>query len=174
MSLRVSKLFVEGLFCLPRNFWYRRLRRRRERPGVTIFCRKFLVSHYQKHFVDEPLCVSECLAYRKIFLIKNWGSTIFCWLFFNSYSAETFRRRNLLSSKKFLVSKTNGEKREGGCDDYRSKIFGLTVPKHFVEQLSCVSETFWYRKISKLRGKGAWHDFTSKCFCLTQPKQCVK
>ena len=147
MSLRVSKLFVEGLFCLPRNFWYRRLRRRRERPGVTIFCRKFLVSHYQKHFVDEPFCVSECLAYRKIFLIKNWGSTIFCWLFFNSYSAETFRRRNLLSSKKFLVSKTNGEKREGGCDDYRSKIFGLTVSKTFCRQPLLCFRAFSLSKI---------------------------
>ena len=61
-------------------------------------------------YVDFPFCVS------KIYV---------------SQSVETFRRGTLLSSRKLLVSKTKEEKREGGCHDFPSKFFGLTLPKTF-------------------------------------------
>ena len=43
-SLRVSNIFVEEPFWLPRTFWYGKLLREREKAGVTIFHRNFLVS----------------------------------------------------------------------------------------------------------------------------------
>ena len=67
------KLFVGETFCLPRNFWFRKLMGRRERAGVTIIGRKFLVSQYQKLFVDNPFCVSERLAYQKFLIGKRVG-----------------------------------------------------------------------------------------------------
>ena len=36
----------------------------------------------------------------------------------------------------------------------RRVCFCLTVPKHFLGKLFCVSENFWYRKVLCLRGWG--------------------
>ena len=60
--------------------------------------------------------------------------------------------------RKFLVSKNFKDKRERGVGhhDFLSKICCLTVPKNFVAE-TCVSESFWYRKILRIieRGGGA-------------------
>ena len=40
----------------------------------------------------------------------------------------------------------------GGCHDFLMKHFRLTVPKNFVEEPVCVSETFGYRKTLCIRG----------------------
>ena len=60
-----------------------------------------------------------------------------------------------------------------GYQYYPLKNFCLTVPKSFVEEPFCVSESFWYRKkIMHKRGGGGreYHDFLWKIFCLTVPK----
>ena len=54
--------------------------------------------------------------------------------------------------------------KKGGYHVFPSKIFGLTVPKNFVEQLFCVSENFWYRKILWIRGGGGVSRFSVKNF----------
>ena len=39
----------------------------------------------------------------------------------------------------------------GGHHDFLSKICCLTIPKNFVEEPFCVSESFWYRKMLRIR-----------------------
>ena len=58
-----------------------------------------------------------------------------------------------------------------GDHDFPLKNFCLAVPKHFVKEPFCVSESFGYRKILCLRG--LCHDFLSKIFCLKVPKNFV-
>ena len=43
--------------------------------------------------------------------------------------------------------------REGGHHDSPSKLCCLTIPKNFVGE-TCVSENFWYRKMSRIRERG--------------------
>ena len=53
-----------------------------------------------------------------------------------------------------VIEKCQGEERErGGHHDLPSKICCLTVPKNFVGE-TCVSESFWYRKILRIRERG--------------------
>ena len=59
-----------------------------------------------------------------------------------------------------------------GYHDFPLKNFCLTVPKNFVEEPFCVSESFGYRKTLCLRG--FCHDFLSNFFCLTVPKNFVE
>ena len=88
-----------------------------------------------------------------------------------SHSAEEFRRGTLLCFREFLVLKNFRDTRGGGCHDFPSKTFFLTVPNHFVE-IFCVSESSGYRKILCLRGE--YHDFLSKIFCLAVPNNFVE
>ena len=63
----------------------------------------------------------------------------FCVKNFLSHSAEKFLRGTLLSFRKFLSSKNVSDKREGGYQDFLSKIFCLRVPKIFVGEPLSVS-----------------------------------
>ena len=55
--------------------------------------------------------------------------------------------------QKILVSKNVKDKRERGHHDFPSKLCCLTVPKIFVGE-TCVSESFWYRKMLRIRERG--------------------
>ena len=65
------------------------------------------------------------------------------------------------------------DKRAGGREYYNfpSKLFCLTVPKHFVEEHFCVSESFRYRKILWMRVE--YYECLSKICCFTVPKNFV-
>ena len=66
--------------------------------------------------------------------------------------------------------------------DFLSKLFCLTVPKNFVGEPFCVSQSFLYRKkfMDKRGGGGGggggreYHNILSKIFCLTVPKNFVE
>ena len=51
---------------------------------------------------------------------------------------------------------------------FYGKLLCLTVPKNFLEEHFCASESFGYRKILGIGG--GYHDFLSEIFCLTVPK----
>ena len=76
------------------------------------------------------------------------GITIFRWELFVSQcrTQETFCAvsENFRKRKSLWI-------RGGEYKDFPSKIFCLTVPKHFVEEPFCVSENFWYRKMLGIR-----------------------
>ena len=95
------------------------------------------------------------------------------------HCSETFRRGTILYSvlcfRKFPLAKTLWIETGGGeCQDFPSKNFVLTVPKHFVEEPFCAV----FQKISgskKVYGQemGEYQDFPSKIVCLTVPKNFV-
>ena len=53
-----------------------------------------------------------------------------------------------------------------------SKNFCLRVPKNFLGEPFCVSESFWYRIIFWIRG-GDCQDILSEIFCRTVPKSII-
>ena len=64
--------------------------------------------------------------------------------------------------RKLLVSKNVKDSRErGGHHDFLSKICCLTVPKNFVGE-TCVSESFWYRKMLRIIERGGITTFKRK------------
>ena len=69
--------------------------------------------------------------------------------------------------RKLLVSKNVKDSRErGGHHDFLSKICCLTVPKNFVGE-TCVSESFWYRKMLRIIERGGITNFHRK-FVVSQ------
>ena len=123
-----------------------------------------------KKFVQEPFCVSEKFWYRKMLGIKEGRVSRFSVKTVLFHSAEKFRTGTLLSSRKFLVSTNNRDKRGGGYHDFPSKLFCLTVLKNFVEEPFLVSENFWYRKKLGMREGAGITIFSQNCFVL----QCWK
>ena len=116
-----------------------------------------------KNFVGEPFCVSQNFWYRKILWIREGEGRGKYHDFLSkilSHSVEEpfcVCRGTLLCFRKFLVSKNVKDNRGGGYHDFPSKLFCLTVPNHFVDDLFCLSESFGYRKILCLRRE--YHDF---------------
>ena len=69
---------------------------------------------------------------------------------FLSHSIETFRRGTLLCFRNFMLSKNFMDKR--GVSRFSVENFRITVPKNFVEEPFLVSEKFWNRNFSCIRG----------------------
>ena len=90
--------------------------------------------------------------------MKEGGVSRFFFENFSSQSTEKYRRgtflvfTNILVSKTFLIKKGGGGGRE--YHDYLSKVFRLTIPKNFVGEPFCVSQSFWYRNKLCIRGGG--------------------
>ena len=80
--------------------------------------------------------------------------------------AEKFCRWTLLCcvSESFRQRKSLWIRGEGECQDFRSKIFCLTVPKKFVEEPFCVSENLWFRKMLGIREGAGITIFRQNCF----------
>ena len=130
-----------------------------------------------KIFVEEPICVAENFWYReksrRSEREREMGASRLSLENLLSHRTEQLRRGNLCF-RKFLVSKNVKDKRERGHHDFPSKLCCLTVPKNFVGE-TCVSERFWYRKISWMRrGAREYHDFQMEIFCLREPKNFVE
>ena len=87
-----------------------------------------------------------------------------------SHNTEKLRRGNLCF-RKVLVSKNVKDKRERGHHDFPSKLCCLTVPKNFVGE-TCVSESFWYRKMLRIRERGGITTLHRK-FVVSIPKNIV-
>ena len=102
---------------------------------------------------------------------KRGGVSRFSVKNFVSHSAERFVGEPFNMSLVWGIEKIYAS---GLCQDFLSKIFCLTVPKHFVEERFCAV----FQKNSgneKGYGKegGEYQDFPSKIFCLTVPKNSV-
>ena len=103
--------------------------------GYDGFPKKLICFMVPNHYLDEPFCVSNSFGYRNLSLIKEWGSTIFCWFVSVSHSARTSRRGTRLCSKNFLISKTIEEKRERERERERAgvRIFPRNLCSHSTE-----------------------------------------
>ena len=101
-------------------------------------------------------------------------------IFFVS-STKTLRRRTLVCSTKTLVSNeklcltgaregvSEGRREGGNVTNFCQKLC-LTVPYNFLEDPSCVRQTFWYRKKVAIRN-GRVSRLSVKLFCLTVPNR---
>ena len=134
-TLRCSRKFrVSNNFMDKRGEWVSRV------PVETFFLK------VQKHFVEEPFCVSENFWYRKMLGIGEEvaQSSVVNFL---SHSIETFRTGTLLCFGNFPTSKNFMDKKGAGITIF-CRTFFLWVPKIIVGEPFLVSEKFRYRKFS--------------------------
>ena len=128
------------------------------REGVSRFSVEIVLSHSTETFRRGTLlcCVSENFWHRKILWIRGRGERGSITIFrqnFLSHSAEKFRRGTLLRcvseniwyQKILWIRGGWGGGRE--YHDFPSKLFCLTVPKHFVEEPFCAV----FQKISGIK-----------------------
>ena len=137
------------------------LRIRERGGGHHDFLSKICCLTVPKNFVGET-CVSERFWYRKMLRIieRRGGASRLSNENLLSHKTEKLRRGNLCF-RKVLVSKNVKDKRERGHHDFLSKFCCLTVQKIFVGE-TCVSESFWYRKMLRIREKGGITTFPQK------------
>ena len=57
-----------------------------------------------------------------------------------------------------------------GMPRFSVEKFDITILENLVVESFCVSEIFWFRIISWVRGGGDCQDFLSEIFCRTVPK----
>ena len=149
----IPKNFV-GETCVSEKFWYRKfLWMRMGARECHDFQMEFFCLTEPKNFVEEPFCVAENFEYRKMSRRERGGASRLYLENLLSHRTEQLRRGNLCF-RKVLVSKNVKDKREGGGNrDFLSKFCCLTVQKIFVGE-TCVSESFWYRKMLRIRERG--------------------
>ena len=125
------------------------------------FLQKKLFSHSTEKLRRGTFVCSIKSLVTKIFMDKRWGmkeggvSRKFVEKFL-SQSTEKIRKATFQCSTKGLVSKKFMVRSGGGgggkYHDYLSCFCCLTVPKNFVGELFCVSQSFWYRNSLCIRG----------------------
>ena len=74
-------------FPVAKNLWIRG-----GGGGGTQFSVENFLSHSAENFVEEPVCVSENLWYRKMLGIREGRVSRFCVIIVLSHSSENFRR----------------------------------------------------------------------------------
>ena len=170
MSQSAEK-FRRGTFlCFRKSLVSKNVRDKRG-GGYHDFPSKFFCLTVPKNFVVEPFGVSEYFWYRKILCIRGGkgGRITTSVEKFLSHSAEKYRRGTLYCVINFGYRKSLCFR--GLCHDFPSKIFCLTLPKHFVEEtFSAVLQKFPVAKKFLDNGGGEYQDFPSKIFCLTVPE----
>ena len=135
--------------------------------NIIGICHDFLLKVFcltvTKKLVGEPIYVSESF-WCQIFL----DSRIITILskFSLSHSIETFRGRTLYCFTNFGYRKVLSILEV--YHDFLLKFFCLALPKKFVEEPFCVSQTFWYHFFSGINDNII--TILSKTFCLTLPK----
>ena len=146
-----SENLRRGNLCFRKFLVSKNVRDKRERRHHD-FPSKLCCLTVPKNFVGETR-VSESFWYRKLLrIIERGGASRLSVEILLSHSTENLRRGNLCF-RKFLVSKNVRDKRERRHQDFPSKLCCLTVPSNFVGE-TCVSESFWYRKLLTIRERG--------------------
>ena len=121
-----------------------------KKRGYHDFSFKIFVSRYRKILLGNNSVYQKISSIEKVFCMKG-DITILCRKFFCLTVPENFVG-DPLCFKKILVSKIFMHMR--GFIIVLSKIFCLTGPKNFVRGPFRVSQNFWYRKNSWVRGEG--------------------
>ena len=117
-----------------------------QKKGYHDFLSEIFCLTVPKSFVGEPFCASENFRYRKFIRIRGGreGVSRFSVDYFLCHSTEKLRRGTLLFcvSENFRYRKNSWIRGGGGqggkeYQDFRSKLFCPTVPKHFVDVPFC-------------------------------------
>ena len=133
---------------------------------MTILCRIFCVSQYQKNFEEETFCVSECFACRKILCIRwayhDFVSDIFCLAVPKKIVEETCVSESFGCRRSLCIS--------AGYHDFLSEYFPSHSTKKFRRgTLFCFGKIPLSKNLRDKR-RGWYHIFLSKLFYLTVPK----
>ena len=144
--------------------------------GVSSFLSKIFLSHSAEKKVGETFyAVFQKTSGSKILWIRKGGISRFSVEKFLFGSAEKFRRGTLQCVINFGYRKILCFR--GLCNDFLSKNFCLTAPKHFEEELFCAV----FQKVSGskkqkslcIRRRGKYQDFPLKVSCLKVPEHFV-
>ena len=136
---------VSVKFGYQKSFWVRGGR------GVITFFVEFFLSHSaEKHHGGTLQCFPKLLGTKKFFLIKLVGErgvsiTVFCPVFCLTVP-KLFVRGYFTWLRKILLSNFFLDKKRGELYHVPTSIFFcLTMPKSFVAETFCASESFGYR-----------------------------
>ena len=153
--------------------------------GVSRHSFKNFLSQSTKKFRKGTFLLFTNILVSKNFMHKRWGMKQGG---VSRYSVKIFCLsvpKNLVGKPFYFFYKTSGSKNfmdkkwgmmVGGVSRYSVKSFLCQSTEVLRRELFCVSQNFWYRKFSWIRGGGGGgrreecHDFLSKVFCLTSPK----
>ena len=152
MSHRAEKIRRGTLLCCRKFLVSKNVKKREREGGASRLSLKNLLSHRTEQLRRGNLCFRKFLVSQNVKdKRESRGITTF-YRKFLAHSTEKLRRGNFCF-RRFLVSKNVKDKRERGHHDFPSKLCCLTVPKIFVGE-TCVSESFWYRKMLRIRERG--------------------
>ena len=172
----------------------------KERGRASRFCQNFLFHRTEtKTSVKEPFCFPESFWYRKKLWIRGgisrFSAEIYCLTVL-----KNFVRRTYCFSRKFLVSKSFVDEKEGGitrafcrffltfsAKNFRShripsmlqKIWGIESFFFVIAESRFSVENFLSDCTKKIHWITLWcfrknHDFQSKFICFTVPKNFVR
>ena len=168
--LTVPKLFLEDPFCVSAIFLCRKMIFRIRGAELVVYFHTFLSVLFRfkvpKPFLEETFSVIDSLQYRKSLRIGGKRAPF-----------ESFRR-NCSVSVYWHISFSNRSVFEivsriekglgyvgGAYHGFPSRLICLTVPKHFVEERSCVSEIFLCWKVLWIRrDRAPIESFRRNCF----------
>ena len=178
----VSRLFVQNFLSrTTEKFrwgtlrWIRKFRVAKNfmhKKGISLNSVEKSLSHSADKIRRRTLLCFERILVSKIFKQRRGEASRFCRNFFYLTGPKKLRQGTILCFRKFLVGKNIIWIRGGGgwgITIFR-RSFCLTVPKYFIGEHFGVSENFFYRKFSCIRGGGGHLGFV-EFFCLTGPKR---
>ena len=139
-------------FLVSKNF-----KDKRERGEASRLSVEKLLSHSTEKLRRGNLCFRKFLVSKNVKDNREGGASRLSNENLLSHNIEKLRRGNLCF-RKVLVSKNVKDKRERGRHDFPSKLCCLTVPKNFVGE-TWVSESFWFRKMLRIRERGGITNF---------------
>ena len=144
--------FLKEPFGFSGNVWYRK-KFMDKRGHITIFSRNFYVSQCRKVSYGNPTVLEKISSFEKFSMKRGVSHSSVENFFFSQCRKSSWA--SLQCFRKIGESKSFMHKR--GYQDFPSKIFCLTEPKHFVKQPNSVSlisgtKIFWINR------KNIWHD----------------
>ena len=132
-------------FRVSQNFMHKK--------GISLNSVEKFLSHSADKIRRRTLLCFERSLVSKIFKQRRGEASRFCQKKFYLTGPKKLRQGIILCFRKFLVGKNIlWIRRGGGYHDFPSKSFCLTVPKFFIGEHFGVSEKFFYRKFSCIRG----------------------
>ena len=127
----------------------KKLHKSKEPKSITLSCfscKTFCLTK-QKHFVEEPFCVSENVWYRKSLKLRRGGCIKISGRFFCLTVPNIFVEQAFCVSDNFWYPETLGLRK--GVSRFSLELFLATKAeqfRNFVEENFSVSETMWSRK----------------------------
>ena len=126
------------------------------KKGISLNSVEKSLSHSADRIRRRTFLCFERILVSKIFKQRRGEASRFCRKIFYLTGPKKLRQKTILCFRKFLVGKNILWIRGGGGITIFRRSFCLTVPKYFIGEHFGVSENFFYRKFSCIRGGASW------------------